>query len=365
MKNRKIIIVRVIVRLVILFLFPQQIAAQTKSTLAVFSLDAQGIANTPEELGNMTRIETEKLNLYQVSDKYDIRDIMKKKNLSAENCYGKSCLIELGKGIGVDKMLSGSVEKIGETILVTIRLIDVNKSETEKTQVKEFLVLPNEVQAMIRITLREMSGLENNQTEVDRLTKKVQLENATINPNVDRLNLSGPRLGITYFNGNIWNILHDKKVNGGFGAQYPVMFMFGYQFEAQYINAGRFQALVEFVPTITGVDQQLFIPSVSLLNGIRDNIGGWELAIGPTLGLIKKAKGYYDIDNNWHLESEKQTTTNFPIEERVDSRGEVAFQTGFVICFREIVQIGKDEFAGQCVCYSFEYRHSFWIYGWI
>ncbi len=315
--------------------------AQSKPTLAVFSLDSQGIDLTPSELGNITRIEIEKLNLFQVADKYDVQDIMKKNNLTAENCFGKSCLIELGKGVNVNKIVSGSVEKIGQTLLVTIRQFDVNNAETEKTQVKEFLFLPNEIQAMIRITLREMNGLENNSVEMDRLTKKVQLENATINPNIDRLNLSGPRLGVTYFSGEIWDIMHTKKIYGGFGAQYPTLFMFGYQFEAQYINSGRFQALVEFIPTVTGVDQQLFIPSISLLNGIRDNIGGWELAIGPTFGLIKKAKGYYDASNEWHLESESQIGTNFPIEERVDSRGELSFQSGFIFAVGKSFKSGK------------------------
>ena len=341
MKNLKFRIRKVLFQMCFLFLLPTQIAAQSKSTLAVLSMDAQGVALTPQELGNIARIEIEKLSLYQVMDKYDIQDLIKKNNLNADNCFGKSCLLEIGKSINVDKIMTGSIEKIGETILVTIRLIDIKNSETEKTQVKEFLFLPNEIQTMIRITLREMFGLDNDIVVVDRLTKKVQLENATINPNIDRLNLSGPRLGATYFDGKISNYLRAPKNEGGYGAQYPVMFMFGYQFEAQYINSGRFQALVEFVPSITGIDQEIFIPTISILNGLRDNIGGWEFAVGPSIGLIKKAHGYYQ-DGVWHLESDWKTGINpNPIEERVDSRGEISFQSSFIFAVGKSFKSGK------------------------
>ena len=65
--------------------------------------------------------------------------MIEKHNLNIENCYGKICLVETGKIIGADKMLSGSVERYGETIIVNLRLVDVATETTEISQVKEFL----------------------------------------------------------------------------------------------------------------------------------------------------------------------------------------------------------------------------------
>ena len=58
-----------------------------------------------------------------------------------------------------------------------------------------------------------------------------------------------------------------KKNVGGFDA-YPAMFQFGYQFEKQYLNEGNFQALFEFIPMISGLEQNTFIPSFTLMNGL-------------------------------------------------------------------------------------------------
>ena len=69
-------------------------------------------------------------------------------------------------------------------------------------------------------------------------------------------------------------ILQARESGGGFNAN-PLMFQFGYQFEVQYLNQGSFQALFEFIPMITGLDQGKFLPSISVLNGMRSNISGW------------------------------------------------------------------------------------------
>jgi hypothetical protein len=53
------------------------------------------------------------------------------------------------------------------------------------------------------------------------------------------------------------------------------MFMFGYQFEKQYLNEGNLQALFEFIPSVTGVDQGLFLPNILFLHGLRHNRSGW------------------------------------------------------------------------------------------
>jgi hypothetical protein len=113
------------------------------------------------------------------------------------------------------------------------------------------------------------------------LTKKFDYENAVNNPEEDRLNLSGPRMGFAYFSGEAGSILKAREGAGGFNSN-PVMFQFGYQFEVQYLNQGSFQALFEFIPLITGLDQGKFLPSIAVLNGMRSNISGWEFAFGPT-----------------------------------------------------------------------------------
>jgi hypothetical protein len=134
-----------------------------------------------------------------------------------------------------------------------------------------------------------------------------------------------------------------SESEGGFESA-PIFFNFGYQFESQYLNQGRVQGLFEFIPSVTGLEQGLTIPSLTILHGIRDNHTGFEFAFGPTFGFAPYASGYYDDNNKWNLEhewEEQQYNPNdtnqqilpnpYQIVKRLDSRGEYELTTGFLI----------------------------------
>ena len=299
----------------------------------------------PQQLGNITRTEISKLDRYQVMDRYDVDYVIEKNQFSIEKCFGKICMVEAGKILKTEKMLTGSAEVLGETIVITLRLIDVATESIEKTQVMEFLNLRGQIQTMIRITVKKMFDETVDENLMSKLTKKFDYESAVNFPEVDRLNLSGPRMGFTAFTGELSSIYSDPTSAGGFDAL-PLMFQFGYQFEIKYLNQGDFQALFEFIPIITGLDQGKFIPSISILNGMRSNRTGWEFAFGPILYGSKKANGYYDDANVWHLENEwnvnnPDENNPFEIKKRLDSRGDFTYESGFVFAVGKTFKSGR------------------------
>lgn len=92
--------------------------------------------------------------------------------------------------------------------------------------------------------------------------------------------LSGPRVGLTVvFPGKTADELKtDLDMS-------PVFTQFGWQFEHQYFALDNGVAgLVEFVGLIGGLEQGKFLPSASLLIGVRGASGG-EFAFGPNLSL--------------------------------------------------------------------------------
>ncbi len=319
-----------------------------KPSLSVLNMDSQGLEYTPNQLGNLLRMEIEKLDKFEVMDRYDVSYLIEKNKIKIDNCYGKICLVEIGKLLKSDNMLSGSVELYGDKIILSLRLVDVNSEKIVKAQVKEFLKYPNEIQTMIRITLYEMFDIPTDAmvNQIKSLTNEEQYENKLINPDKDKLNLSGPRLGLTYFEGELSDIMQAPKWDGGYD-MYPVSFMFGYQFEVQYLNSGNFQALFEFLPTITGVDQGRFMPNLSVLMGFRHNVKGWEFAIGPSVGLTQKSKGYYTTDaegkTTWNLQNEWVEDYPNPnhLVKRMDSRGDITYHTGFVLAFGKSFKSGR------------------------
>lgn len=97
----------------------------------------------------------------------------------------------------------------------------------------------------------------------------------------------GPRVGVTYLSPGTSS---DYLLSQG---KQPVITQFGWQFEGRLFTVeGNTQGLIEFIPLIGGVEQGMFIPSASLLLGVRS--GGknaFEFAIGPNLSASRDYKG--------------------------------------------------------------------------
>lgn len=316
-------------------------AQTSRPTITVLNVDTKGLELDPTQMGNLVRIEMEKLDTFDVTDRYDVVYLVDKNKLNIANCYGKLCLLEVGNTIKTDYMFTGSVELYGPTIITTFRLINVKNGTVERTSVDEYLNFQQEVQQMINVSIRKMFGLHNDEELVLRLTKKFDYENAINNPNKTRLNLQGPRFGYTFLFGSAAERIKAPTSEGGYDA-YPAMFQFGYQFEKQYLNEGNYQALFEFIPMVTGVDQQLVIPSFTLLNGFRNNQYGWEVAIGPSVSFgtfSEKAK----IDGKYYSEDELKAAgiTDYELKKTLDSHGDIQLTSALVIAFGKTFKSGK------------------------
>jgi len=93
------------------------------------------------------------------------------------------------------------------------------------------------------------------------------------------MKLNGPRFGVTYISrGEL-----TRKLEERYDITSPVITQFGWQFETQIFNIeGGPSGLIEFVPLIGGLDQGIFLPSASLICGLRAG-SGLELGFGPNV----------------------------------------------------------------------------------
>lgn len=315
-----------------------------KEKVGVLYIDSKGFSLDPVQMGNMTRLELDKMGMYEVLDKYDVEYLVEKEGLKLENCYGKICLVETGKKLRADKMLTGSVELLGERVVVSFRLIDIGTESVEKSQVMEFLNLRQQVQLMIELTLRQMLGLANDPNLVNKLTKADDYKSAINLPEAAKLNLSGPRMGMTIFSGDVVRRLRDPEREGGLNVR-PVMFQFGYQFETTYLNQGGLQALFEFIPIITGLDQGQILPSISILHGVRSNKNGLEFAFGPILYVNNETDGFYNNGVWTRLSDWERANPDTPapgeVMRALDSRGTPRLTSSFVFAFGKSFKSGK------------------------
>lgn len=321
----------------VLFTF-NNVHAQEKVAVMNIYTNLPGYNSTT--MGNLYRIQLAKSTRYSVIDRWDMNTYIADKKLNPE-CNNTQCLSEIGNVIGADKMVTGSVEAFSNnTIMVTVRMIDVDSAKAVKTIVDDFIYNPAEIVNMIDIAMKELLGMEVNPDSKRKLTDKNDFASSK-NTRSGRLNASGPRIGLTVLTGTQADRFAEPMQKGGFDG-YPAMFQFGYQMEAQYLNEGAFQALFEFIPLITGLDQGLFIPSFTLMNGLRNNRNGWEFAFGPTVVLNKMANGYYE-NSEWHLASEWTDSIPNPnyLCSRVDSRGDYKITSGFVFAFGKTFKSGN------------------------
>lgn len=323
---------------------------ESKPSIAVTDIDVRGHKMNSAQAIQFAINELMRIDQYEVMDRYDLEYLSRRDSLSLGGCFSKICLKEIGTKLNVDKMFTGSISQLGDNLNITLRVLDVKTGVFELVKIKEFLIIPGSELQMMRICLNEMFNLPNDQDVIKKLTLRSDFDNTVNNPYTLRLRSDGPRMGMTYATGFLGDVLQNAANVGGYGGQ-PYMFQFGYQFEKQYLNEGNFQALFEFIPMITGLDQGRFIPSITMLNGIRNNTNGWEFAFGPTFALGKFAEGYIASDNNNEFVinsrnsllslAEEAKAAGKIIEKRPDSRGNTEISYGFLFAAGKTIKSGK------------------------
>lgn len=309
--------------------------AQDTPSIAIVSIDTKDLALNNVSMGNLVRLELEKTNTYEVLDKYDVADIMKQDGIDPSDCFGKTKLVKVGKLLKADKMLSGSAEKFGDKIIIILRMIDVKTEKIEKTNVMEYLDQQSEIQVMVEISIKNLLEIPNDEILVDLL---VNYDRPITSPKTT-VRLNGPRMGATFTTGKTAKRMGADKNDGGFG-MYPISSMFGYQFELQYLSSGDFQALVELIPALNGLESGYVVPSITFMNGFRFNKYGLEFGLGPVLRIVQTAEGFYDETDNWHLAEDLPEGSNYTLEHAMDNRGEYGVSTGLIIALGKTFRSG-------------------------
>jgi hypothetical protein len=270
-------------------------AQEKKPTIAVSNPNINGITTKAESIAKMMRLELIKMDKHIVLDEFDMSDVTKSNPEFQSGCLGINCLSKLGSALKVDYVASGSFDALGNKIAVTIKIIDVKNATLYKSLVKEFDDQEPELQRMIELTLKEMFGLPIQKEVADRIAYKNEL--ITTN-NVGKINNSGPRIGYAYLVGSMNEFATRPESQGGLDV-FPGVSMIGYQLEGQYVGTENFSALVEGIFNINGLEQGLFIPSLTIMNGFRFGKAGWEIAFGPGFSVRKTSYGFFDTEGTF------------------------------------------------------------------
>ncbi|MBO73383.1 MAG: hypothetical protein CMD35_07200 [Flavobacteriales bacterium] len=304
-----------------------QTATMAKETIAIVNFDVIGSNYKESQYISMVTSEIRKLDTMDVIDKYSVAELVEAKVQPGKKCFGVRCISELGKSLGVDYALTGSAELTGEKLSIHLRLINPETQKVVESDYSEYLFEEEYIWKFMEMSVK---SLFNKKVKLDDLVvfnfdkaKNAELEGPKIKP----YNLSGPRFGLSYITGLNSNIIQ-SSAPGGYNKN-PTMAVIGYQYEKSYLYTGAVQAVFQTNVSLTGLDQQLAIPALSLLNGFRGVKYGFEIGFGPIFRLKQVQKGYMDESNHWITEGENSDYEGV-LSNRLDSRGDYKFQPGWV-----------------------------------
>lgn len=112
---------------------PQGVGAKPKIKLAVIELKSLGVDS------NMGVLLTEKLRndlfaikTVEVLNREDMKHVLDERDMAESECESETCVMQLGRLAGVSKMITGSVGKLGNSMTITIKCINMQTGANEK-----------------------------------------------------------------------------------------------------------------------------------------------------------------------------------------------------------------------------------------
>lgn len=107
--------------------------AQYKPRVAVVSFKAQNVPEgEAEAVTSLFETQLIKTKAFIVIEQNDINAILDAQEISVSDCTDEACAVEIGKLLAAEKIILGSLTKIGDTYILTAKLVDIVKGVSEK-----------------------------------------------------------------------------------------------------------------------------------------------------------------------------------------------------------------------------------------
>lgn len=123
--------------MIISLLFQSNINAN-QMRIAVMDFKAAGVSkNIAERVAELIRNRMINIGKFVIVERKQMRDILKEQGLQRTGCTDNECAVKIGKLLSANKMLIGTIMEIGGKIIITGRIVDVEKGIGEFSQDQE------------------------------------------------------------------------------------------------------------------------------------------------------------------------------------------------------------------------------------
>jgi curli biogenesis system outer membrane secretion channel CsgG len=98
----------------------ESVPQKVKTAVAVLELDPNGVSESEARaLSDRLRIEIFNVGEYEVMERDKMNRILNEMQFHLDDCTTDECAIEIGRLIGVRKIIAGSISKVGEYFTVS------------------------------------------------------------------------------------------------------------------------------------------------------------------------------------------------------------------------------------------------------
>ena len=106
------------------------------TNIAVMDFNGNNISDGEvRALSDRLRVELFNTKHFNVIEREMMQEIMNEQGFQQSGCTTDECIVQIGKLIGVEKVIGGNISKIGNVYSVSSRIISIETGEIEKTEV--------------------------------------------------------------------------------------------------------------------------------------------------------------------------------------------------------------------------------------
>lgn len=166
-----------------------------KMKIAVLDFGSTGGISLEESitLTNRLRSMLVKTDALIVLERGKMEEILSEQGFQQTGCTSTECAVEVGKLLNVQKMVSGSIGKLGQTYTIDLSLIDVKTAEIEQSFVRDY---KGEIDGLLRVMESVSNQIASSAKGENRLNKvSTGSLNIKIDPRGSEIFLDGELMG--------------------------------------------------------------------------------------------------------------------------------------------------------------------------
>ncbi len=145
--------------ILLLLFFTPPLYSQKKTNIAVAEFDGKNVSTMDAiTVSDLLRTEIVKIGKFNVVDRANMEQLLAEQAFQLTGCTTQECAVKMGKLLNVNKMIVGSVIKLGTLYLINTNMVDVETGEiiqSEKVETKALEELPKTTEYLAEILSRD------------------------------------------------------------------------------------------------------------------------------------------------------------------------------------------------------------------